>query len=341
MGTSHLFHRACRVISLLLVSWLCLQLAGQAAPRPHFDILDLGTLPGGDAVFPFALNNHGHVVGWAFDSNGVSRAFLFREGSMTELPLLVHAGYAFSDINDAGHIVAVGFVNNCCYRTYFITPDGITDLHAQTGLDVTPVGINNSSVIALNSWRADFTTDAITWSNGVVRYLNPNHRTGARDINNRGEVVGMFYLETPPGPSIFTAIMRDDTVSVLGPFAGDTINDHGHVAGHSFVGGRRAALYRDGALLDLGTLRGDYFSWAWRINNADQIIGVSEDGDDHTRPFFYTDGNMYPLNDLIHSNSGWTIHYVTDINDRGQIVGAGIHLGQYRAFLLTPTKKLR
>ena len=338
MGNPLLFHRAGRVTSLLLVSWLCLQLGGQAAPRPHFDILDLGTLPGGDAVFPHALNNHGHVVGWAFDSNGVSRAFLFRDGSMTELPLLVHTGYGFFDINDVGHIVAVGFVNNCCYRTYFITPDGITDLHAQTGLDVTPAGLNNSGVVALNNSAIG----AITWSNGVVRYLDPDHRTGARGINNRGEVVGVFYLETPPGPDVFTAIMRDGTVSVLGAgFIGDALNDHGHVAGVSYYGGRHAVLYRAGELLNLGTLRGDSFSWVQRINNSDQIIGGSEDGDDHTRPFFYTDGNMYPLNDLIHPNSGWTISYAADINDRGQIVGAGMHLGQYRACLLTPRKQLR
>jgi probable HAF family extracellular repeat protein len=197
-------------------------------------------------------------------------------------------------------------------------------------------------VIALNSWRADFTVDAITWSNGVVRYLNPDHRTGARDINNRGEVLGAFYLETAPGPNVFTAIMRDGAVSVLDAgFIGEALNDHGHVAGLSYDGGRHAVLYRDGAWLNLGTLRSDYSTWVSKLNNSDQIIGVSDDGDDHTQPFFYTDGKMYPLNDRIHPNSGWTLFYATDINDRGQIVGAGLHLGQYRAFLLTPTKKLR
>ena len=345
MGNFHLLHQISRLTSLLLVSWSCLQLAGQAAPRPHFDILNLGTLPGGDAPVPFALNNHGHVVGHTRDSNGLFRAFLFRNGSMTELPI-GEAGNAFF-INDVGQIVAEGFVSNCCFRTYFITPDGIIDLQTRTGLDITPAGINNSGVIALNSWRKERISiaEAITWSNGVVRYLDPDHRTGARGINNRGEVVGVFYLETPPGPytfTVFTAIMRDGAISVLSAgFIGETLNDHGHVAGISYDGGRHAVLYRAGEFVNLGTLRGDYSTWPWRINNSDQIIGVSDDGDDHTRPFFYTDGNIYPLNDLIHPNSGWTLFYATDINDRGQIVGAGLHLGQYRAFLLTPTKKLR
>jgi probable HAF family extracellular repeat protein len=329
MGTSHLFRRAGGIASLLLLSGLCLQLAGQAAPRPHFQISSLGTFPGGADVFPFALNNHGHVVGWAFTSNGVSRGFL-----------VVDASYPFYDINDVGQIVAIGFVSNCCYRAYFITSNTIIDLHAQTGLDLTPVAINNSGVIAANTWRQDFTGEAITWSNGVVRYLDPNHRTGASDINNRGEVVGAFYLETPPGPDIFTAIMHDGTISVLGAFGGNALNDHGHVAGTSYVGGRHAVLYRDGALLNLGMLRGDYFSWPSALNNAGQVIGGSEDGDDHTRPFLYADGKMYSLNELIHPNSGWTIFYAADINDRGQIVGTGLYDGQHRAFLLTPTKNL-
>jgi probable HAF family extracellular repeat protein len=289
---------------------------------------------------PFALNNHGHVVGHTRDSNGLFRAFLFRDGSMTELPI-GEAGNAFF-INDAGQIVAEGFVSNCCFRTYFITPDGITDLQTHTGLDITPAGINNSGVIALNSWREDFTTEAITWSNGVVRYLDPDHRTGARDINNRGEVVGAFYLETPPGPDVFTAIMRDGAVSVLGAgFIGGTLNDYGDVAGVSYYGGRHAVLYRAGAFLNLGTLPGDYFSSAWRINNAGQIIGDSEDGDDHSRPFFYSAGKMYSLSEMIRPNSGWTLFYATDINDRGQIIGAGSYQGQARGFVMTPTKKLR
>lgn len=335
MGTSNLFHRTDRVASLLLLSWLCLSLAGQAAPRPHFHITDLGTL-GGENVVAVALNNHGHVVGQGRDADGVFRGFLYRDGVMTQLPI-GETGYGFPFfINDAGQIVAQGTTDGY-YRTYFISSNSVIDLSAQTGLNLTPAGINNSGVVAANTL-----SEAITWSNGVVRYLDPDHRAGARDINNRGEVLGTFYLETPPGPNVFTALMHDGTLTVLGAgFLGDTLNDHGHVAGTSYFGGRHAVLFRDGELLNLGALPGDSSSSAWRINNAGQIIGDCEDGDDHVRPFLYTDGRMYSLRDLVRPNSGWTISYATDINDHGQIVGTGSYQGQHRAFLMTPTKKLR
>lgn len=331
MGTSHCFHRTGRLVALLFLFGL--SLAAQAAPRPHFDITDLGTL-GGENVVAHAVNNRGDVVGQGRDSSGVFRGFLYRDGVMTQLPI-GEAGYLFF-INDSGQIVAQGSRDGY-YRPYFISSNTVIDLNAQTGLDLTPVGINNSGVIAANTLR-----EAITWSNGVVRYLDPDHRAGARDINNHGDVLGTFHLETPPGPNFFTALMHDGTLTMLGAgFLGETLNDHGHVAGTSYFGGRHAVLFRDGELLNLDMLPGDFFSSAWKINNAGQIIGDSEDGDDHGRPFFYTDGRMYSLRDLIRPNSGWTISYATDINDRGQIVGTGSYQGQHRAFLMTPTKKLR
>ena len=341
MGTSNLFHRAGQIASLIFLTWLCVQVTGRTAPRPRFEVADLGSLPGGSGVFPLALNNHGHVVGWAFASNGLSRPFVFRDGRMTELPVGDVGYQAPYFINDASQIVVQGIATNSSYRAYFLTAEGIIDLHAQTGVSIQAVGLNNAGVIAGMSPGA-----AITWSNGVVRYLDPTYGSGARDINNRGEVVGVFHLETPPGPNFFTTLMHNGAVSVLGAgFIGEALNDHGHVVGVSYFGGRHAVLYRDGEVINLGALRGDTFSSAWKINNAGQIIGDSEDEDDHVRAFFYSDGKMYSLNELIPPNSGWRLFYASDLNDRGQIIGAGTHdgiaSGEYRGFLLTPTKKLR
>jgi hypothetical protein len=42
------------------------------------------------------------------------------------------------------------------------------------------------------------------------------------------------------------------------------------------------------------------------------------------------------LNDLIPPSSGWVLEYAYDVNDFGQIVGAGSLDGQPRGFLLTP-----
>jgi len=46
---------------------------------------------------------------------------------------------------------------------------------------------------------------------------------------------------------------------------------------------------------------------------------------------------MVDLNDRIPSDSGWVLVDARDINNEGQIVGNGVHNGQRRAFLLTPS----
>src|SRR5258705_975448 len=161
MRTSILFPGAGRAVAIIFFSLF--QFGLQAAPRPHFQITSLGTLPGGGDVLPVALNNHGEVVGRAQDSTGYFRAFLFRDGNMSQLPI-PNAGAVFC-INDAGEIVAQAIIDQQ-YRPFFITPGGVVDLDAQTGLNVWPAGLNNSGVIAGNIWR-DFIPEAITWSNGV------------------------------------------------------------------------------------------------------------------------------------------------------------------------------
>ena len=46
---------------------------------------------------------------------------------------------------------------------------------------------------------------------------------------------------------------------------------------------------------------------------------------------------MFELQSLLDaSGAGWTLTSATAINNRGQIVGTGLHNGQPRGFLMTP-----
>ena len=72
-------------ISLLLV--LAVPIT-QAAPR--FQITTLGTLGGSDSQAN-ALNRVGHVAGWASDTNGNQRAFLYTNGVMVNLGTPVYS----------------------------------------------------------------------------------------------------------------------------------------------------------------------------------------------------------------------------------------------------------
>jgi len=75
-------------------------------------MLDLGTLGGANSS-AWSLNNLGHVVGVASDASGEDRAYLWKDGVMTDLNSLLpaHSGWQLTGayfIDDHGHIAGAG-----------------------------------------------------------------------------------------------------------------------------------------------------------------------------------------------------------------------------------------
>jgi len=127
------------------------------------------------------------------------------------------------------------------------------------------------------------------------------------------------------------------------------INDAGHVV----VADYDALLYKDGQFYNLGTLEGDQIARAQGINNADEVVGYSEQiafctgqkewfdiglndapCDPRRRAFIYKDGQgMTDLGTL----PGGKYSEAREINDAGQVVGSSqvLEAGNYpwRAFL--------
>jgi probable HAF family extracellular repeat protein len=114
------------------------------------------------------------------------------------------------------------------------------------------------------------------------------------------------------------------------------INDHGQVVGLSWlVNGHHHAFLFDGeSLRDLGTLRcrdADCFdttSEAYDINNAGTVIGESRSLGAQPRQFVWNrERGMCDLSTLIVQNptgsQNFQLERVSDINNRGQIVGWG------------------
>jgi len=87
-------------------------------------------------------------------------------------------------------------------------------------------------------------------------------------------------------------------------------------------------------MIDLGTL-GGLTSSAYAINNSGQVVGESQTTYD-THAFVFDTENMFDLNDLIPSDSGWDLITAQDINSSGQIVGYGSIGGEQHGYLLTP-----
>ena len=68
---------------------------------PSYEIIDLGTL-GGNSSIAYGLSEAGHVVGSARDADGIDRAFVWFNGTMTALPDLGFGGIAYG-VNQLGH----------------------------------------------------------------------------------------------------------------------------------------------------------------------------------------------------------------------------------------------
>jgi probable HAF family extracellular repeat protein len=148
------------------------------------------------------------------------------------------------------------------------------------------------------------------------------------------------------------------------------INNLGWLAGFSNLPGnaiRHATLWRDGAILDLGTLGGPHSSVQWPgLNNSGMIVGIAETAADDPLDeawsctaffptatgriclgFFWENGVMTALPTL-----GGTQGFAASVNNRGQVVGwaeTTVHdptcnapqVLQFRAVLWEPKRGLR
>lgn len=121
----------------------------------------------------------------------------------------------------------------------------------------------------------------------------------------------------------------------LGSFSGGTteanaINDAGDVVGCSVavINGasvRRAFLYSNGQLVDLGSLVTDGYSCAEDINDSGQITGSSATATGEQRGFIYQNGTMTSLGDAGSSSNG------NSINNAGLVAGWAYDLnGSYQ-----------
>ena len=105
------------------------------------------------------------------------------------------------------------------------------------------------------------------------------------------------------------------TITDLGSLGGNSfaygVNDHGDVVGESQLAGNvvhRAVLWRNGTMIDLGTLTPVHDSAiAWDVNNRRQVVGESMTGVDQNQglPFVWDDGVMTALPLLPGHRSGY------------------------------------
>jgi probable HAF family extracellular repeat protein len=292
-------------------------------------VIDIGTLDGGNESFGLAVNNRGEVVGVASDSipdpfslfgfGTETRAILWQKGVMQDLGTLGGPDAIANLVNERGQVAGNSFINS--------TPNTITGVP---------------------------TSDPFLWKNGTMLDLGTLGGTFgiANWLNNRGQVVGQSNLAGDMTWHPF--LWERGELRDLGTLGGNDglamwLNDAGEVVGEADLRGsavHHAFLWRNGVMTDLGSLGTD--SAASAINSKGQVVG------DYSRigvtmpPFRHSflwekSGPMIDLNTLIPANSSLELVEANEINDRGEIVGVGVPAGLHcfpdfcgHAYLLIP-----
>ena len=197
-----------------------------------------------------------------------------------------------------------------------------TDLGTLGGSHSDARGINNlGQVVGFSYTLGDSAIHATIWNGTTPTDLGTlGESSYATGINNSGQVVGNIE----GGAAIWNGTTRTD-FGRFGLALG--INDVGQVAGvgegttqpfippEFGITSSHAYVWNGTTPTDLGTL-GGYYSGAFAINNAGQVVGYSLDSRGATRAFIWNGTTLTALDTLDSSvDEAWAI------NNVGQVVG--------------------
>lgn len=153
-------------------------------------ITDLGLIPGSGGIFtsPTGINNSNEVVGGGDNRESMERAWVWRNGTMTDLGTLGGPQAAASAINSSGEIVGFAQTSTDADHGFLDRGGKMTDL----GNNVFPNAISNNGVIV---GQGDC-GNAFILSGGICRNLQTLIPAGsgyelqtALGINNKGQIV--------------------------------------------------------------------------------------------------------------------------------------------------------
>lgn len=227
----------------------------------------------------------------------------------------------------------------------------ITDLGTLGGTDSFASGINEKGEVV--GWSLKTGSDPLgvthpfRYRNGemidigtLVGGPDSSATAYALGINNAGQIAG----SSNSNAARFQAyVYRNGELTAIGApvySQATAISNAGHIVGTSdFTPGnsnRRAFMYRNGSMVDLGTLGGPT-SVAYGVNDLGMVTGASDfDASGSTHAFVYRNGKMTDL-----GVSGGSFSSASGINNAGQVVGYGAAVfGHYHAFLYSDGKEI-
>jgi len=284
-------------------------------------------------------------------------------GQFTVLPFQPGIESAFpSDLNDDGLVVGRVFGSGLASNFGFAWQDG-----EWTILQPPPQGnwsealaCNNAGLIA-GYWSNTSTglMQACLWQDGELIDLGPvlkSYYSLASDVNELGHVTGWIQASKAAHRHAFlydgVNVIDLGPVQVPGGYTseGAALNDLDQVVGYGRVedlthqGGfvRRAFLWNDGIMTELGMLPGYEQAFASDISNDSQIIGHCEALGVGVTAFLWSNGVLGELTALISDQYDVTAAIANSINAGGQIACLG-GLGPQQwsgGVILTPAASL-
>jgi probable HAF family extracellular repeat protein len=320
-----------------------------AATTPRYSITDLGSFAG-DLSVATAINNAGVVVGYSDVTSGLSHAFRWSAGTLTDLGIEPGGSNSVANaINDAGQIAGTADRTSGGYG-YPVRWSATGVLQDLGGSIVNELGVGNGIDPSGRVVGGQRPADSEGGPNATL-YDQAGNRTNlgtpptslnaATAINAVGQVVGSPAFVWQSGT---VTLLPGLPGAITGSGVATAINVGGQIVGSTGLAsgsGSDAALWQHGVLTDLGTIGTIGYNTATGINAAGQVVGTASPGCSPCaapQPWIWQAGtSLTALSTLIPSGSGWTLSAANGINDRGQIVGTGVHNGHQRAFLLTPS----
>lgn len=283
-----------------------------------YDLVLLGSF-GGSYTLPRHINNNREIVGWGFDSEFNEFGFFWKEGRFSKLKIKDRLANDAFFITPKDEILVSKEQNFYLLKNHepflkvnfpeIFTPAGVSELVAGTITDYGSYPIEKHGVI-------------ITKSGVILKRVISATFTA---INSKSEVVGVFPHPTHGRNTSF--ILKNDTLIFPSTHAfiseATDINDEGEVLlkiketeNSNYI----VKVYKDSRFREINHL-GYNHSFPISINNKGIVLIRSQYISGLEGWMIDSHGETLDLSEFVSQQFNLRIDRLTDLNDKGDIVG--------------------